>query len=195
MTPPSPEDGEGQKTQPRGGEKHAQYQDGKHPQTHKERPRAKQRRETHFQTAAAVTDGHRGRAPDLMKGSVYAMIGRPAPHMLLERESNHQSSSITRPSGHSQFRPPATTVLHPCPAPSVPPSPAAGSCLCFSRSTGLLLYRLLSRCSLKKSQSGGGRPRRRNQLGVGEEIDSVLNEAAVLLSRGVAAPLVIIGPL
>lgn len=122
-----------------------------------------------------------------MKGSVYSMIGHPTLHMLLERE---QPSIIIY---HTTFRPlaipPASLYCTPFPSRSLcspPRRPAAASCLCFSRLTASLSApeQMLS---VEVTVGGGGE--------LTEEIDLVLNEAAVLFSRGVTAPLVLIGPL
>lgn len=123
-----------------------------------------------------------------MKGSVYSMIESTPTHgQAWWADSNHQSSSISQPSGHSRFSPrgpPDATVLNSCPIPSILPSlaPTSSCRLCFSQSTMLLLYLLLTRRSLK-SQSGN-RPRCRHQFGVSKEIDFVLYEASGSFKSG-----------
>lgn len=72
-------------------------------------------------------------------------------------------------------------------------SSASGFCLCYFKSTTLLLYLLLNRLTLK-SQTGK-RPRCRHKFGVSEEIDFVVNEVWALLSQGVTGQNVIISPL
>ncbi len=111
-------------------------------------------------------------------------------------DSDHQSSSISRPSGHLRFSPRSCwTLLYSIPVRFSLFSPCwlSGSRLCFSHSTTLLLYLLQTRCFLK-SQPGKW-PGRCHQFRVSGEIDFVVNEASVLLSQGVTDQFVIIAPL
>lgn len=127
-----------------------------------------------------------------MKGSVYSMIGHPATHAAGERAAiNHHLSHDLQEARSSSRQP----LLYSRPVPSVLPSLAAGSCLLFlSVDRAASLSAPEQTLSEEVTVGGGGRPRCRNQFGVAKEIDLVLNEASVLLSREVTAPFVIIGP-
>lgn len=107
-------------------------------------------------------------------------------------DSNHQSSSISRPSGHSRFSRNCTQFLSDSLYSSLTSS-ASGFCHCYFKSTTLLLYLLLNRLALKSPT--GKRPRCRHKFGFSEEIDFVVNEVSALLSQGVTGQIVIISPL